>query len=72
MKKHRDTFWGVHNYGILVSTTIHPTRRDAIASALSLSVLDASQIRPTVANLKKHCPYYRVVKMTITWDEARQ
>lgn len=72
MKHHDDTLWGIHNYGILVCPTIQPTRRAAISYALSLSVPDAGEIQPTEKNLKKHCPYYRAVKLSISWDEDKK
>lgn len=70
-RKIKETAWAVHNYGILVYQTISGTRREAIASALSMGIVQGD-IRPTVANLKKHCPWYKVVKVSIDWEYLKE
>lgn len=69
MAIHTDFLWGVHNFGILVFPTISFTRREAIRLALSLTTEHANEIRPTVKNLKKHCPFYQVVRLSVAWEK---
>lgn len=70
MKEHRETAWGIHNYGILVYATISPTRRGAIKAAMSHSLVDL-EVMPTTKNIKKYCPWYQVVKLSISWKEEK-